>query len=780
MSRKTTTRSRWGAAVLATVLVSGFAVAGGTAPALADTAPAAGLPVTAGAEVLPTTQVDGVVWSQKVIGNIVYAGGKFTRARPPGAAPGVSTVVRNNLLAYDVTTGALVTSFAPDLNGQVLTVTASPDGRVLYVGGDFTVANGQARYRAAAYDTATGALLSTFKPTLDYTVKSIVATASTVYLGGSFSTANGVARKKLAAFRASDGGLLGWAPSADNAVNAMVMVPDGSRLVVGGSFLNLNATAAYGLGALNASTGATLPYAANASIRNYGAHAAILSLTTDGTNVYGTGYVFGGTGNLEGTFATEPNGGAIRWVEDCHGDTYSNYSSGGAVYVVGHSHSCDTVPGGFKQTDPWTFQRGLAFTSNARGTLTATPYTNYKNWAGTAAPQMLHWYPEISAGTFTGQNQGAWSVAGNGRYVVLGGEFPTVNGSPQQGLVRMALPSTQAPKAGPVMTGARFVPQVSQPASGQVRLNWQANYDRDNASLAYRLVRDGNTAAPIYSTTVSSSPFVRPDMTFTDTGQAPGSTHTYRLYATDPNGNQAASDTFSVTVGTEPAYARTVKADGASPYWRFNEPTPGTTAFDYSGTQFGTLTNGAAPGLSGGVTNDPSGKAVLFNGVAGAVNARNSRAGTNSFSVEAWFNTTTVKGGKLVGFGNAATGNSTNYDRHIYMDNAGHLVFGAYNGAVRSIASAGTFNNGAWHHVVGRIGPAGMALFVDGLVVAENKSVTAAQAYTGYWRVGGDSLAAWPNRPTSDYFNGKIDDVAIYPTPLTGAQVVNHFHASGR
>ena len=39
-------------------------------------------------------------------------------------------------------------------------------------------------------------------------------------------------------------------------------------------------------------------------------------------------------------------------------------------------------------------------------------------------------------GTFTGQDQAAWSVAANDQYVVLGGEFPTVNGDGQQGLVR--------------------------------------------------------------------------------------------------------------------------------------------------------------------------------------------------------------------------------------------------------------------------------------------------------------------------------------------------------
>ena len=60
--------------------------------------------------------------------------------------------------------------------------------------------------------------------------------------------------------------------------------------------------------------------------------------------------------------------------------------------------------------------------------------------------------------------------------------------------------------------------------------------------------------------------------------------------------------------------------------------------------------------------------------------------GPQTFSIEAWFKTTTNDGGKIVGFGNAQTGGSSannnaspgssNYDRHIYMMNDGQLVFG--------------------------------------------------------------------------------------------------------
>lgn len=40
---------------------------------------------TATADGLPTMKIDGVVWSQVIIGNKVFSGGTFTTARPAGA-----------------------------------------------------------------------------------------------------------------------------------------------------------------------------------------------------------------------------------------------------------------------------------------------------------------------------------------------------------------------------------------------------------------------------------------------------------------------------------------------------------------------------------------------------------------------------------------------------------------------------------------------------------------------------------------------------------------------
>ncbi len=177
-------------------------------------------PVTVSADSLPTVQIDGVVWSQAIVGNTVYAGGSFANARPAGSAAGTNLTPRANMLSYDLTTGSAEHFVRRRTRmAQVEAVAASPDGSRVYIGGDFTSASGVNRYRLAAYNAATGALITTFAPVLNGGVRAIVATNTTVYVGGAFTTAAGNARSKLAAFSATNGALLSWAPSANDGVD---------------------------------------------------------------------------------------------------------------------------------------------------------------------------------------------------------------------------------------------------------------------------------------------------------------------------------------------------------------------------------------------------------------------------------------------------------------------------------------------------------------------------------------------------------------------------------
>ena len=509
--------------------------------ALADTAPPAGTPATVSTDALPTWQINGVVWSQVVVGNTVYATGSFTKARPPGvAAGGAGEVDAQNILAYDITTGNRVASFNHSLNAQGLVVTASPDGSRVYVGGDFTSVDGVARGHVAAFTTANGALDTTFTTNVNNQVRGLAATASTLYVGGNYQAVNGTPRKSLSAVNATNGSLVaGWAPTVDNGyVWAMVLTPDKSKVVVGGSFTTLNGQAAYGMGALNATNGASQPWAANQTIRDAGANGAITSLRTDGQQIYGSGYSFGSGTNFEGTFAANPSTGAITTVNDCHGDTYDVLPLGQVLYSVSHAHDCSWIRS-FPDTNPRVrWQRALAQTI-APTTTNIGPDNYGWNFNGLPASSVLQWFPKLSAGSYTGQSQAAWSLAGNGTYVVMGGEFPSVNGAAQQGLVRMAVSASAPNKRGPTYTTNpdRPIPPTTATSSspGTVAVGFGTAWDSDNESLTYDVFRDGSTV--VRSLQVKTNFWTVPVQSVTDSGLASGSTHTYQIRIKDAFGN---------------------------------------------------------------------------------------------------------------------------------------------------------------------------------------------------------------------------------------------------
>lgn len=165
------------------------------------------------------------------------------------------------------------------------------------------------------------------------------------------------------------------------------------------------------------------------------------------------------------------------------------------------------------------------------------------------------------------------------------------------------------------------------------------------------------------------------------------------------------------------------------------------------------------------------GAAFVFNGTSTYISTTNTSASPANYSVELWFKTT-VAAGKLIGLGSSQTGSSGTYDRHLYIDSTGRVAFGAYNGATQVIVTPTVVTDGKWHHVVGtQSSTGGMILYLDGSQVAINTTYLTAQANTGYWRLGYDNLAGWPNPPTSYYFNGQMRYAAAYSTVLTPTQV---------
>lgn len=770
--------------------------------ARADTKPtSSAVPATVSADSLPTWQLskgvvdgtptDGVVWSQVVVGTTVYATGDFTKARPPGAKAGATSEIdARNIFAYDITTGNPV-PFAHQLSAAGQVIAASPDGKRVYVGGDFTTVDNQVHPHVAAFDTATGNLVATFAPSVDAQVKAITATNTTVYLGGSFDavakpTGGTVARKRLASFTTA-GVLTSWAPKADDGrVWALVLTPDGSKVVVGGQFSTLNSVLVSGMGAVDATTGANLSWAASSVIKNFN-NGGTDSLTTDGQYIYGSGYAYGSGGKFEGSFSLNPGDGSIRWLADCLGDTYDVEPVGAVVYTSSHAHDC-TVVNGFPDTNPRTrWQRAGAFSNVAPFGVNIAPDVYGWNYQGQPAPAVLQWYPKFDAGKATGQDQAGWNVVSGAGYLAYGGEFPRVNGRGQQGLARFALAAAAPNKVGPSYLDT-VPPRTAAPpttasvvAPGAVRVTFGTAWDMDNQRLTYQVYRDRGTSSELLVATsmVNSNFWTLPNQAVTDPA-VPAGSHTYQVRVTDPFGNEVFSPVSDpVVVDVLPgAYAAQVVADNANHFWRLGE-TSGPV-YDSAGTIDGVAGTGVTRGTEAAQTSDTDLGATLdgtFNGIVqlGATPI----PGPKTFSVEGWFKTTTTVGGKIVGFGSAKTGISPSYDRHVYLDRSGHLNFGVQANSPQVITSPAAYNDGNWHMFVATLGTTGIDLYLDGVRVARNTSATTAGNYSGYWRIGGDTMAGWANGSTNRYINASIDDISTYPEALQPSQVSTHWVKSG-
>ncbi len=758
------------------------------APGMADSKPQPPETVsTVTSDALPTAQVNGVVWDQVIVGNTVYVTGSFTKARPPGVAAGGSgEVTRNNAMAFDLETGALK-AWAPSLNAQGKSIAASADGSRVYIVGQFSTVNGTSSSRVVSLRSDSGSVDTSFTASANATVNAIAVSGDTVYLGGIFTAVNNTARTRLAAVSSTTGALRAWAPQADLPVQGLT-VPQGiGNVVIAGHFATLTyvdpadpdnpvVTDAKGMGAVDAVSGAPRQWKINASVANYTENAAILTLKSVGDVVYGSSYDYYGPSEFEGSFAAKADDGAIIWLNGCKGDTYDVQPVGDVLYSVGHPHNCSPI-GGHPQTEPWTFERALATTTVPDGVNLSGDYAGYPK------PRLLHWSPTIEVGSFTGQAQSAWTVEGTSKYLVVGGEFPRVNGSAQQGLVRFTTADVAANKDGPRGSGEMNVQLVSL-APGAVRVSWKTVWDRDNRQITYDIQRrvPGGAWSTIHTMQQDSAWWNRPNVAFTDTQATPGTTVEYRIRFLDPWGNGGPTAATSTTVPegsvASSPYRTAVASDGANAYWPLGEMS-GTTGYDWAGANDLTLAGDVVRGAGGAMDGD---LASRFPGTNNSVPAASVNAipGPQTFTVEAWVNTTSTSGGKIVGFGNRNTAASNSYDRHVYMNNAGAISFGVYPGGVRRIASGPGFNDGAWHHIVASLSADGMVLYIDGVEVARDASTTAAQDYTGYWRIGGDNTNGWPGTGSSFYLNGSIDEVAIYPAALTDAQVRSHFKASGR
>jgi len=739
---------------------------------LTTATPAAALEGTVPSTVAPSWQTNGAVSAIAATNGVVYIGGDFTSVRPPGAAAGSGEVARDHLAAFNASTGALMTGFTHSVNAAVKVLSVSADGATVYAGGDFTTVDGTTRNRIASFTASSGALTS-FNPNANGNVDGIAAAGSAVYVAGSFSTIGGRAEQRVAALQPGTGAALAsFDTAADDVVYQLALSPAADKLYLAGAFLSINGDTNYhAVAAVDSATGATVAFPAGSAIppKTTACTVEAKTVKTDSSGAY-FGVEGSGRGCWDGTFAVNGSDGSLRWQSRCLGATQAVQPLGGILYTGSHSHDCSTDQG----TDPDAFPEVGSAKGLSRHLLSRT----------TSSGLLSHWYPNTDGG-LNKTGLGPRVLATDGSRLFLGGEFTTVNGSAQQGFARFD------PATGDLAAPGRpATPTVVARAGGKVSIFVQTPLDTDDTDLSVRLYRDG-ASTPIATAAVHSLFWKRPVLAFSDDAQPVGSSHTYtadvkETYGSDVGPRSAASRAVTV-IKTASGYEAAVGADTPALDWRLGDAAGPLVADSSISKNPGGLTlgsSGISYGAGGAV---PGNTAVTTNGTNGFVSATHLEPSPTTFSVETWFKTTTTVGGRIVGFGSQQGGldfygnpvASRQYDKHIYLTNDGHLVFGVYANHPYTLTSAATYNDGQWHQVVGTQGPSGMTLYVDGAEIGRG-SQTLNQSYSGYWRIGGDNLTGWPNAPTSRFFAGSIDETAVYNHVLSLSSVQRHYVASGR
>ena len=747
----------------------------------ADPAPAgaAGAPATVSADALPTAQINGIVWDQVVVGDIVYAVGKFSAVRPAGSLAGQNESPRGNAMAYNINTGEVL-NWAPTTNGTINAITASADGQTLYLGGEFTAINDQTAWRVGAVRAADGQRVP-LGAAANGSVKalSVSADGQTLYMGGAFTQINSSARQRAAALNLGTQRLTDFAPKVDNYyVRSIVGAADGSAVAIGGAFESVDGSNKPGYGiAILENDGSLRRNNASSVVRGAGAWASVMSVKADEQGLYAASY--SQTGSFEGVMRLNWTTGDIDYMADCHGDTYDMLPAGDVVYAASHTHDCSNI-GGFPDATN-QYHNAVAYTNAPTGTVQHTHHKGYQDYEGQAATTNLNFYPDFTPGKISGATQATWTVEGNDKYVVYGGEFLAVNGTAQQGLVRFARRDIAPNQEGPMDKGGAFKVTGSSPRAGVVSLSFKANWDRDDKTLTYNVYRDSMNGQPVSSQSVTAGFWERSDLSATDVVD-PGTTHRYRVQVTDQWGASTVSDWVTVKAGEGQGlskYGARVLADGAAHYWSFDE-TDGDKAEDFVAQRNMTIRGGAykrggesvlGSGASLAMTSDSNNKSHAATRVA-------SQAPT-AFSMEAWVRTTSTSGGQIMGYGSSEDNQSWSRDRMVYMRNDGTLSFMLYPDKLTTVTTPKSYNDGQWHHIVASMSPtAGATLYVDGNLAAFDGTMTSGQSYSGYWRMGGDSLDGVNGQPSNTNIQADIDEAAVYSTPLSARQIAEHYTAA--
>ncbi|MFJ9656992.1 LamG-like jellyroll fold domain-containing protein [Streptomyces griseoflavus] len=236
-----------------------------------------------------------------------------------------------------------------------------------------------------------------------------------------------------------------------------------------------------------------------------------------------------------------------------------------------------------------------------------------------------------------------------------------------------------------------------------------------------------------------------------------------------------------IVSGDGTQYRGAVTADSPSAYWRFDETAGALTAKSVTagGAANGTY-SGVALGQTG-VFGTGDNTAARFAGAASVRIPSSFVEGDSSLAAEVWFRTSST-GGALATFQDAEIGQRpSKFSPYLSIDGAGRLrgqFFTTEHAGAKPIVSPQAVNDNAWHHAVLTSTGTTQTLYLDGIAVGTLDGTV--QTRPGQYAYLG---AGWGNEGWMGvtgrhaYYQGDLDEAALYNHPLTAEQVAAHFNS---
>jgi glucose/arabinose dehydrogenase/chitodextrinase len=286
---------------------------------------------------------------------------------------------------------------------------------------------------------------------------------------------------------------------------------------------------------------------------------------------------------------------------------------------------------------------------------------------------------------------------------------------------------------------------ASAVGSSQVNLSWSAATDNVGVT-GYRVERCQGAGCSSFAEVGTPS-----GTSFSDTGLAASTSYSFRVRAVDAAGNLGPYSNVATT--TTPAGG----ASGLVAAYGLNEGS-GSSVGDSSG-----IGNNGQIGSATWSTQGKYGNALSFNGSSARVTVPDapSLRLTTAMTLEAWVFplTTTVSWRDVIYKGN---------DNYYLMatSSVGGLpaAGGIFSGSYGEVFGDSVLPANTWTHLAVSWDGSVIELYVNGVLVESHPQAGTLAASSNPLQIGGDGLYG-------QYFGGRIDEVRVYNTALTQAQI---------